>query len=222
VPVGIEVPPTTELRPRVRLAAAPLAAEAVSAAAPLAPPAPTRRADLDDGSVRILEHDLAPTVDVAPESLRTQAFAVRVARCTIPHVEPPVRAPLLEDPAIASVRPLDPPVIRRGVPEAARSLRLRPRPTEQVERDVLRECLTSLFRASGTNDASDLRLVGIFAPAPVGAIASVALGEDGVQVRVAPRASARPGMLVVGRRRSSGALVTAEVGPTGELAVSSR
>lgn len=83
---------------------------------------------------------------------------------------------------------------------------------------MLRECLTSLFRASGTSDATDLQLVGIFAPAPVGAIASVALGEDGVQVRVAPAATARPGMLVVGRRRSSGALVTAEVGPTGEPA----
>lgn len=106
VAVEIEAPPSAELRaPRVRLNAASLAPDVASVAQALAPPAPTRRADLDDGSVRILEHDLAPAVDVAPESLRTQVFAVRVERCAIPHVAPPVRAPLLEAPTTRPVRP---------------------------------------------------------------------------------------------------------------------
>ena len=51
---------------------------------------------------------------------------------------------------------------------------------------------------------------------PVGAISGVSLGENGaVNLRLRGTGPAAPGMLVVGRRVSSGELATAEVGEDG-------
>jgi len=60
-------------------------------------------------------------------------------------------------------------------------------------------------------DANDLALVGIYDRVPVGAIAGASATPGGLELRLTAGTRARRGHLVVGRRRSSGALVTAEV-----------
>jgi hypothetical protein len=84
-------------------------------------------------------------------------------------------------------------------------------PLERIERPLLRECLEALYRASGGADANDLALVGVYDRVPVGAIASASATPAGLELRLTAGTRARRGHLVVGRRRSSGALVTAEV-----------
>jgi hypothetical protein len=82
---------------------------------------------------------------------------------------------------------------------------------EQVGRPVLRECLEALYRASGVSDANDLALVGVYDRVPIGAISGASSTPNGLELRLSPGGGGARGLLVVGRRRSSGALVTAEV-----------
>jgi hypothetical protein len=102
-----------------------------------------------------------------------------------------------------------------GLPPAAFSRAAAPLAPADLAPDVLRRCLEALFRSSGASSTSDLRLVGIYPRVPVGAIRGVSLGERGaVDLRLEPGPAA-PGMLVVGRRVSSGQLATCEVSSDG-------
>ena len=53
--------------------------------------------------------------------------------------------------------------------------------------------------------------MGVYDRVPVGAIAGAAATAHGLELYLRPGVGAGRGLLVVGRRRSSGTLVTAEV-----------
>ena len=93
--------------------------------------------------------------------------------------------------------------------------RVRPLVLEQIDRALFRECLEQLYRASGAATPDDLALVGIYDRVPVGAIVGAAATQHGMELHLRAGAKARAGLLVVGRRRASGALVTAEVPQAG-------
>jgi hypothetical protein len=153
--------------------------------------------------------ELAPPVDVVPASLVGATFALRRTELRF---APPVteNVPLLAAES-RRVAVLDAPVSLAAQPAAAVVRRVFPLQLEQIERPLLRECLEALYRASGASDANDLSLVGVYDRVPVGAIAGAAATPTGLELRLQAGAKARRGHLVVGRRRSSGALVTAEV-----------
>jgi hypothetical protein len=96
-------------------------------------------------------------------------------------------------------------------PTAAIVRHVDPLPVAGIAREVLHDCLERLFHASGASAPDDLSLVGVYDRVPIGAIAGAATTPRGLQLRLQPGARATPGLLVVGRRRSSGALVTVEV-----------
>jgi hypothetical protein len=202
--------------PPVSSAGGALAPAPLLAAGVLAPPAPTTTVGLDDGSVELAGADFRPVVDVAPETLRTATFAVRVEATALPAVEPPVAVPLFE-PELRRVPPLPSPEVRREQPEAALVRRVAQTPPASLPREVLNRCLTALFRASGAQSPAELRLVGVYAQVPVGALDGVSLTDAGLAVlRLRPGAQPRPGLLVVGRWARDGVLVTVEVGPDGD------
>jgi hypothetical protein len=153
--------------------------------------------------------DLAPPVDVVPASLVGETFALRRTelRCA-PPVTQQVSILAAESRPVST---LESPVSLAAQPAAAIVRRVFPLQLEQIERPLLRECLEALYRASGTSDANDLSLVGVYDRVPVGAIAGASATPTGLELRLQPGVKARRGHLVVGRRRSSGALVTAEV-----------
>jgi hypothetical protein len=194
---GLVVPPSAVT---LALPAPPLAARRLE----LEPPVATRAAGAGDGRVDLRALDVRPAVDVAPESLRTQVFALRLERCGPALLRGTRRARLLAAPSS-----------RRATPAQALHARLEATRPERLEGSVLRGCLTALLERSAAPDPSDLSLVGIYERAPTGAIAAVALVEGAVQVRLAPGRRPRPGLLVVGRRRSTGEVVTVEVPPDG-------
>jgi hypothetical protein len=70
---------------------------------------------------------------------------------------------------------------------------------------------TPAFPLAPAVDVVPATLVGVYDRVPIGAIAGAATTPRGLQLRLQPGARATPGLLVVGRRRSSGALVTVEV-----------
>jgi hypothetical protein len=150
-----------------------------------------------------------PAVDVVPASLVSATFALRRVEL---HFPPAVAetAELLR----AESRPvaiLELPRSQAAHPAAALVRRISPLPLDQVQRPVLRECLEALYRSSGAADANDLALVGIYDRVPIGAIAGASATPHGLELRLRAGTRARRGLLVVGRRRASGALVTAEV-----------
>jgi hypothetical protein len=152
---------------------------------------------------------LVPSVDVVPASLVSATFALRRVELRVPPVAAET-ADLLR----AESRPvaiLELPPSQAAHPAAALVRRITPLPLEQVQRPVLRECLEALYRSSGSADANDLALVGIYDRVPIGAIAGAAATPHGLELRLRAGSRARRGLLVVGRLRASGALVTAEV-----------
>jgi hypothetical protein len=152
---------------------------------------------------------LTPAVDVVPASLLSATFALRRTELRVP---PPraERVTLLATESRAVAIPTLPPSIA-AQPAAALVRRIRPLPLESIERPVLRECLEALYRSSGATDANDLALVGVYDRVPIGAISGAAATPHGLELRLLAGSRARRGLLVVGRRRASGALVTAEV-----------
>ncbi len=216
VDVAPEAPRTRRLpAPPVETREPVLAPAVQSAPFPLAPAVPTTLLPLDDGSVSIVEVDLRPAVDTAPESLRTQVFALRIEQTELPAVRPTQRLTLLEA-ETRHVGPLPKAVSERAMLDPAETRAAAPLPPATLAPDVLRRCLEALYRSSGASSTADLRLVGIYPRVPVGAIRGVSLGEDGaVILRLRGTGPAAPGMLVVGRRVSSGELATCEVGEDG-------
>jgi hypothetical protein len=153
--------------------------------------------------------DLAPPVDVVPASLVGETFALR--RTELRFAAPVTQQIPLLAAETRSVPTLEPPSSLAAQPAAAVVRRVFPLQLEQIERPLLRECLEALYRASGASDANDLSLVGVYDRVPVGAIAGASATPACLELRLQPGVKARRGHLVVGRRRSSGALVTAEV-----------
>ena len=101
--------------------------------------------------------------------------------------------------------------VARGRPARAYVVERRPTPASALDAETLRAHLTRLVRASGAARPTDLALVGIYERVPAGAIEAVATTPDGMaQLRVRRGARARRGTLIVGRLRSSGALVSVE------------
>lgn len=152
---------------------------------------------------------LAPPLDVVPASLLSATFALRRVELRFPLVQG-TKADLLRAESRAVAIPRLPESIA-AQPAAALVRRIRPLPLESIERPVLRECLEALYRSSGVTDANDLALVGVYDRVPVGAIAGASAMADGLELRLRAGGRARRGLLVVGRRRASGALVTAEL-----------
>jgi hypothetical protein len=216
VEVAWEAPRTRKLpAPPVHTREPALAPPVQSAPFALPPAAPTIAYPLDDGSVAIVEVDFRPAVDTAPESLRTQVFALRIEQTALPAVRPTQRITLLET-ETRHVGPLPPAVSEKAMPEPAATRAAAPVAPSALAPDVLRRCLEALYRSSGATSTADLRLVGIYPRVPVGAIGGVSLGENGaVNLRLRGTGPAAPGMLVVGRRVSTGELATAEVGEDG-------
>jgi len=116
----------------------------------------------------------------------------------------------IEPPPPRVVRPLTA-TVRHGRPARAYVVERRPTPASAFDAATLRAHLTRLVRASGAARPTDLQLVGIYERVPSGAIDAVATTPDGTaQLRVRRGARARRGTLIVGRLRSSGALVSVE------------
>jgi hypothetical protein len=152
---------------------------------------------------------LAPVVDVMPAALAGAVFALRRVELRFP-VAKTDPAPLFTAESRGVPIPCLEPT-RRAEPTAVLTRRARPMVLEQIDRAVLRECLEELFRASGASTPDELALVGVYDRVPVGAIAGAAATPHGLELHLRPGVGARRGLLVVGRRRSSGTLVTAEV-----------
>jgi hypothetical protein len=150
----------------------------------------------------------APPVDVLPEALLGATFALRRAEIRL---RPAVSrgAPLL---AVAAARTALPVVERsyRTRPDALLTRRVEPTPLTGLDRELLRSCVEQLLEAAG-GQADDLALAGVYERVPVGAIAGASARPGGMELHLRGGAKARAGVLVVGRRRSSGELVTAEV-----------
>jgi hypothetical protein len=152
---------------------------------------------------------LAPVVDVVPASLVSTTFALRRVELRLPPAVAETAALLRAESRPVSILELPP--SQAAHPAAALVRRITPLPLDRVQRPVLRECLEALYRSSGTADANDLALVGIYDRVPIGAIAGASATPHGLELRLRAGSRARRGLLVVGRRRASGALVTAEV-----------
>jgi hypothetical protein len=153
--------------------------------------------------------ELAPVVDTLPATLVGGVFALRT-------VDLRFRVPVTEKAPRFAAETRTVPILRlprslASQPEAALIRRVTPMPLEEIERPVLRECLEELFRASGASAPDDLSLIGVYDRIPVGAIAGATATQRGLELRLRPGKGVRKGLLVVGRRRSTGALVTAEV-----------
>jgi hypothetical protein len=158
---------------------------------------------------RTPQFPLAPPVDVVPASLVSATFALRRVELRFPPPKAEKAELFGSETRSVPIPSLAPSLSAR--PAAALVRRVSPMPLERIERPLLRECLEALYRASGAADANDLALVGVYDRVPVGAIAGASATPAGLELRLTAGTRARRGHLVVGRRRSSGALVTAEV-----------
>jgi hypothetical protein len=152
---------------------------------------------------------LAPAVDVVPASLVSETFALRRVELRFPPPKAENADLFAAQSRAIPILSLPPSLPAR--PAAALVRRVAPLALDRIEKPVLRECLEALFRASGAPDANDLALVGVYERVPIGAIAGASTTPHGLELRLRPGSRARRGLLVVGRRRASGALVTAEV-----------
>jgi hypothetical protein len=152
---------------------------------------------------------LAPAVDVVPASLVSATFALR--RTQLRFSAPSIQRTALFTAESRAVPIPESPTSLPAQPGAALVRRVSPMPLEQVGRLVLRECLEALYHASGASDVNDLALVGVYDRVPIGAISGATSTPHGLELRLLPGGGACRGLLVVGRRRASGALVTAEV-----------
>jgi hypothetical protein len=169
-----------------------------TAAVTLDPALGVREGVPPDPDVAVAEPDLWPPVDTLPLPPLAAVFALR---------SPPVR---IETPVPRAVGPLIA-TVARGRPKRAYLVERKPTPASSFDAVTLRAHLTRLYRASGASTPTDLQLVGIYERIPGGAIESVATTPDGAaQLRVRRGARARRGTLIVGRLRSSGALVSVE------------
>jgi hypothetical protein len=153
--------------------------------------------------------ELAPVVDVLPATLVGSVFALRSAelRFTLAGSQgtPLFRAESRDVP-IPRLAPS-----RTARPVATLVRRVSPMPLETIDRALLRECLEELYRASGAPAPGDLSLVGVYDRIPVGSIAGATATPSGLELRLRAGGGAKRGVLVVGRLRSTGVLVTAEV-----------
>jgi hypothetical protein len=153
--------------------------------------------------------ELAPLVDVVPATLVGTVFALR--RVDMRFAPPSSQqVPLFS----AESRAVPIPRVERSQktqPAAALVRRVSPMQIETIDRALLRECLEELYRASNAPSPGDLSLVGVYDRVPVGAIAGATSTPSGLELHLRAGGGARRGLLVVGRRRSTGALVTAEV-----------
>jgi hypothetical protein len=175
----------------------------------LAPPLVSHADPLVDDIPPTPAFALAPAVDVLPATLVGATFALRrVELRLLPPGAPPMALLRAESRGVAIPR-LEP--SRRAQPAAALVRRVSPLPLESIDRGFLRECLEHLYRASQAPSPGDLSLVGVYDRVPIGSIAGATSTPTGLELRLRPGGGARRGVLVVGRRRSSGALVTAEV-----------
>ncbi len=181
--------------------------------ATLAPPLTGSSHQLVDDLPPARALELAPVVDVVPATLAGAVFALRRVELRF-RLATTEKAPLFaaESRSVAIPR-LQSTV--RAEPPAVLTRRARPMILEQIDRTLFRECLEQLFRASGAATPDDLALVGIYDRVPVGAIVGAAATQHGMELHLRAGGPARAGLLVVGRRRASGALVTAEVPHTG-------
>jgi hypothetical protein len=175
----------------------------------LAPALPTHAEPLRGERTPTVLEDFRPAVHVVPATLRTAVHAVRGGALDLREVRV-ARATL---PATTSkdVAPLPRPTTRSGLTGAILLVRPRPTSLEALGAARARELLTQLFRDSGAASPKDLQLIGVFEPAPLGAIDGLQVIDGNVALRLKPGARARPGTLVVGLLRSSGATVSASV-----------
>jgi hypothetical protein len=152
---------------------------------------------------------LAPAIDVLPASLVSATFALR--RTELVFAPPSSERADLFTAASRAVPVPESPMSLPAQPAAALVRHVSPMPLERVGRLVLHECLEALYHASGASDVNDLALVGVYDRVPIGAISGASSTPNGLELRLRPGGGACRGLLVVGRRRASGALVTAEV-----------
>ena len=160
---------------------------------------------------------LAPPVDVVPASLVGETFALRRVELRFP---PPrtERCALSARRSRAPSRCSSAPSSVAAQPAAAlvrRDLR-----RCRSSRSSARSCASASRRSTGPRapaHADDLALVGVYDRVPIGAIAGASATPSGLELRLRAGTRARRGLLVVGRRRASGALVTAEVAVAGRL-----
>lgn len=152
---------------------------------------------------------LAPAIDVVPASLVSATFALRRTELRFPF--PSIEQTGLFTAESRAVPIPESPTSLPAQPAAAIVRHVSPMPLEQIGRPLLHECLEALYRASGAADVNDLALVGVYDRVPIGAISGAASTPNGLELRLRPGGGASRGLLVVGRRRASGALVTAEV-----------
>ena len=176
----------------------------------LAPALPTHAEQLrgERTAPTVLE-DFRPAVHVVPATLRTAVHAVRVGTLNLREVR--VTRAVLPATTSREVAPVSRPMTSGGLRSAVLLVRPRATSLEALGGVRARELLTQLFRDSGAASAKDLQLIGVFEPAPLGAIEGMQVVDGHVVLRLKPGARARPGTLVVGRLRSSGATVSASV-----------
>lgn len=155
------------------------------------------------------------------------ARSVRAPTAAPNRVAPPPSTPLARDgvaaipPAAAGRwRPLAaatgavPPVRRRpprgGLPGAARVLRRQRTPWPRLSRVRLAAAWAAVQRDHG-GPGADLRLVGVYGPLPLAAVAAAALEPDGgLRVAVGPRRAAAHGDIALARDAATGRLVRAD------------
>ena len=181
--------------------------------ATLAPPLTGSSHQLVDDLPPARALELAPVVDVMPATLAGAVFALRRVELRF-RLATTEKAPLFAAESRSVPIPRLEPTLS-AEPAAVLTRRVRPLVLEQIDRALFRECLEQLYRASGAATPDDLALVGIYDRVPVGAIVGAAATQHGMELHLRAGAKARAGLLVVGRRRASGALVTAEVPQAG-------
>ncbi len=169
-----------------------------------------------DPPVTVVDGELRPGVDVLPTAL---VAPVPVQRARDLALRPVVaHAAALPTAAVRlGTVALDRPAVRRSAPDALLEVRLRPTPPERIDPERLRRCLVALLRRSGVTSAADLTLVGVFDRVPGGAVRTVTPVDGGVRLRLRPGGRRWPATLVVGRRRSTGRLVTVELPAIGDV-----
>jgi hypothetical protein len=164
--------------------------------------------DADAGAA--VDVDLRPIADVVAVAMVENLFALRRAdlRLAVPDDR---TMPLLACETSGAPARIAEPAVARADPPWLAVIERAPTPPGSVPKAELRTMLTALFRASGLAAPTDLSLVGIYRRAPGGAIRAVSMAGDRIQLRVDPRVRARPATLIVGRDRTGGNLVTAEL-----------
>jgi hypothetical protein len=158
----------------------------------------------------VVEPDIWSGVDVVPLRLVASLVAVRAPTMRIRTPAERTLDALTVD-AIARDVVLTAPTARAARPAPIELCHRRATPAATVDQTWLREALLRLYRASRLTSPGDLELVGIYERVPGGAIASIALDDEGIVLRVHPNLRARPATLLVGRPRGSSELFPVEV-----------